>query len=346
MNTVVIVDNDSKWIVNYKRMLASFQEEMDCRYFRQPEEAIEYISTHPTAVLVSELDMPVMSGRELFEMMDMLSPATVKIAITQVRDVAKTLEIINQSQIFKLILKPFFLVEDIAVPIQEGLKHYRVKEQEKEFRQKAEQELEKLNQRTEELFKKLKEKKQGYDRICHVAAGIMEKNLSSQVSGFEPEEGKIIGDFCEKLLQEFVQYYMYEKRNFIFHMNYLKNQFHQPGKSCIFQIYNKTGGEIPAAVMNRMAYGIFLVGCLCSQLQKSYHAENVIEKEGGYYVLKVVSYPPENAEDGKIASPGVRKLLRRMVGELGRAMSDYITGDSRVQGRTAKLYFRWKEERQ
>jgi len=30
MDTVVMVDNDSKWIANYKRMLASFENEFVC----------------------------------------------------------------------------------------------------------------------------------------------------------------------------------------------------------------------------------------------------------------------------------------------------------------------------
>ncbi len=339
MDTVVIVDNTSRWIDNYKRMLAPFQEAIPCMYFKHSEEAMEYMSSHSVAVLVSELDLPIMSGRELFEMVDMLSPDTVKIALTQVRDVAKTLDALNESKVFKLILKPFFLVEDLIVPIQEGITQYWFQIQEKEFNRKAEQKLEELNVKVEELWGKLAEKKQEYDRLCQAAAGLMRGNLGIHLSGLSQVEGEFVGEFCEKLLQEYVQFYMYEKQNFIFYMNYIKNQFHHPGKSCVFKIINQTGGDIPSLVMRRIAYGIYLIGCLCWQCLEGYHIENIIEREKDAYVLKVHQLFPDGTVSYKIKSPNALKLLLRMVQDLARVLSDNVEEQELGKDIAVKLYY-------
>ncbi len=345
MNTVVMVDNDGKWLANYKRMLAPLGEEMNCMYFNHSEEAMEYMTANPTAVLVSEMDMPVMSGRELFEMVDMLSPETVKIAVTQVRDVAETLDIINHGKIYRLILKPFFLVEDLTVPIQAGLKHYEIQKREKEFHQKITRKLQKLDGEAEVLFQKMEEKKRGYDIICQAAANIMKENLRVPVSEFSSEEGQIVGDFCKRLLEVYIQYHMYEKRNFIFYVNDLKNQFHHPGKARIFQIYNQTGEEIPMVIMNRIAYGAFLIGHLCQQCLQSYHVEIAVEATEDNYILKSLCQYSEHGPGYKVSHSRVRKLLKDIVKELEYSISDRVVRDVKGQRMAEKLYF-FREEGQ
>ncbi len=341
MNTIVIVDSDSKWIANYRRMLAPFQEILNCMYFEYSEKAMEYITSHTVEVLVSELDMPLMTGKELFEMVDMLSPDTVKIAMTQVKNVADTLEVLNHSHIFKLILKPFFLVEDLIVPIQAGIVEYKSEKQEGDFHQREEKELQKLNQEVEQLWEKLADRKQVYDTFCRRAVGLMAENLSPEFTELEQIEGEFTREFCEKLLQEFVQYYMYEKRNFIYYMNYLKNQFHYPGRSCVFQIYNKTGGEISTEPMKRIAYAIFLTGYWCQQCLENYEVENVIAVEGDFYVLKISYLPSEEDMDYKITSPRIQKLLLHIAEDLKCALSD---AQKTEQNLVSRLYFKKEEE--
>lgn len=345
MSTIVFVDDSSKWTANYKRMLTPFQDELHCVYFHQPEEAMEYMSSHPTEVLVSELDMPVMSGRELFEMVDMLSPDTVKIGMTQVRDVTDTLDMLNQIKIYKLILKPFFVAEDLIVPIRAALEHYAGNEREREIQQRVEQKLQMLNKETEELQKKMNKKKRGHDRILKAMLGMMEQNLRLPVAEFDAERKDLVKDYCEELLREFFQYYMYEKKNLIFYLSYLKNKFHLPGRACNFMIRNHVEEEIPVTVMNRIAYAMFLRGFLCQNCLNSYFIENVLEEEGKEYVLSVRYFWTENNYKG--IDPKMIKLLQRMVKELEQAVSDRMEDDKdepQEQGQTLRLYFRKEEQ--
>lgn len=345
METIVFVDNDSKWAANYKRMLTPFLEEWNCVYFQHPEDAMEYMSLNQTEVLVSELDMPVMSGRELFEMVDMLSPTTVKIGIMQVRDVASSLEMLNQIKIFKLILKPFFVAEDLVYPIREALRHYKENMRQEGTLRKAEQKLQELNQEMEELQKKMAQKKQGHDKILEAVLCILEADLGYPVADFDPERKEIVKAFCAELMQEFFQYYMYEKKNLIFYLSYLKNKFHHPGRSQVYGIKNKVSGDIPVTVMNRIAYVAFLAGCLCEQCLKKYHIENMLEMEGDEYVLHIW-YGWDREAYGAKAEPELQKLLGRLTRELMRALSDRMAEKSENKIYALRLYFKREEGQQ
>lgn len=339
MNTIVFVDNDSKWIANYKRMLTPFRGELHCVYFLHPEEAMEYMSTHPTEVLVSELDMPVMSGRELFEMVELLSPATVKVGITQVRDVADTLAILNQIKIHKLILKPFFVAEDLVIPIRAAVERYKEDAKKEGILKKVEEKLQGLNEETEQLLEKMAEKKQEHDRILNVMLGMMEENLSPPVAEFDVRRKEVLKAFFEELLREFFQYYMYEKKNLIFYLNYLKNKFHHPGNSCEFIIQSKVQEEIPVTVMNRIAYVMFLSGFLCESCQENYYIENILETKSDEYVL-TVTYDWDDTKNGRTKDLRTQKLMRRMIRELERALSDRMDEEAKEPEYAVRLYFR------
>ena len=144
-------------------------------------------------------------------------------------------------------------------------------------------------------------------------------------------------------MQEFFQYYMYEKRNFIYYVNYLKNEFHHPRKSCFFQLDNQAGNQIPGSVMCRIAYGMFLWGYLCWQCLDSYRLENVIDLEGDCFVLKILYQYPENGMRFKIKSAAVQKLLQRIVRDLEHALCEQVEEQGAEQGLAVKMYFRREE---
>lgn len=340
MYTVVILDNDSKWILSCKRMLAPFGEQMNCRFFQQPEMAIEYITNNPVAVFVCNEDLPAVSGQEIFGMIEMISPDTIKILMTQVKDLSNTLNVINKNKIFKLILKPFFLVDDIAEPIFQALGYYETQENTEHMNQDKKKKLEHLNQKIEEYAKKIEEKKQRYSSISNVTVGIIRGNLHSEVAELDSEERNLVTMVCEELLQEFMHYYMFEERNYIFHMNYLKNLYHHPGKSCIFQIKNMTGNEIPQGVMEEIAYGIFMAGYYCQHVFVNYRTAMVIENEESYYVLRMFCQYNLEDESFKMKSEKLRHLISIIMEEIAKSLSSRMVNSTRENEFAAKLYFK------
>ena len=92
METVVILDHDSKNIEGYKRMLEASREQIDCRFFKRPEDFVDFLEKNPVAVVISEVAIPYMSGKEVFDLVEMISPSTIRIAMTQAEDISEILE--------------------------------------------------------------------------------------------------------------------------------------------------------------------------------------------------------------------------------------------------------------
>lgn len=340
MNTVVILDHDSKNIEGCKRMLSSVKGDFECKFFQIPEEALEYVKKYPTAVLISELDIPVMSGKEVFDMVEMFSPLTVRIAMTQVEDVNRTLEIFNRTRLFRLIVKPFFLAEDIINPIQEALKYYEAAQKEEYQRKRMTTELERLNQIMQKLSLKMEEKKRKHEGIYHVAVGVIKGNLNSEVKGLDAAESGYAAAACEELLQEFMRCYMYEEHDYQFHIKRLQKLFHRPEEGCIFQIQNKTKRPVPRELMPQIAYGIFLGGYLCQQMLTYYRTLMLIETEGSDYVLRMFCQFSGKGAIYRISDEKTRQAIIDIIEEIAKSLATSMVRGSREKEFALKLYFR------
>ncbi|WP_239027593.1 HD-GYP domain-containing protein [Geomonas diazotrophica] len=87
-------------------------------------EALELFRHHEIAVVVSDNRMPGMSGLDFLTELRRLSPDTVKVLISSYVDLATALAAINNSEVFRYLLKPWKEQEILDV-VQEGLRRYR-----------------------------------------------------------------------------------------------------------------------------------------------------------------------------------------------------------------------------
>ena len=339
MDTVVILDCDKKWIANYKRMLSSIQDPMDCRFFQRPEDAIQFLTEYPAAALACEQDMPFMSGIEVFQMVDMLSPETVKVIITENKDVAKTLDTINSSQVYRLIVKPFFMVEDIEKPLREALAYYQEGKKQEEAGRQKELQLESLEQRISGLSKELDGKRQRYAVFSQVAEGMIQGNLGREFVGLSQEEAAFAAQACEALLQEFMRYYMFEQHGCQYHMKYLTQFFHRPKEGYIFQLSSQAEGEIPPEMMSRIGYGMFLMGYLCQKVLSECQVAMGIRKEEGGYALRMACRYPQDGSAFRISSPRLRQILGHVVEKVAKSLASQMAGAFKGQGFAVRLMF-------
>jgi putative two-component system response regulator len=88
-------------------------------------EALELFKLHEIAVVVSDNHMPGMSGLELLSELRTVSPDTVKVLISAYVDLPTALAAINNSEVFRYLLKPW-KDEEILEVVQEGLRRYRL----------------------------------------------------------------------------------------------------------------------------------------------------------------------------------------------------------------------------
>jgi len=102
---VVCVDDNDEILASVARCLK--REPLTIRKTLSARQALEWIITEDVAVLVSDYDMPEMTGAQLAGLAKRARPETVRILLTGQRSLETAIDGINQGEIFRFLSKPF-----------------------------------------------------------------------------------------------------------------------------------------------------------------------------------------------------------------------------------------------
>jgi DNA-binding NtrC family response regulator len=102
---IVCVDDDEAMLSTVVRCLK--REHFDIRSTLSASEALGWIAADDIAVLVSDYEMPEMTGAQLAGHARRVRPETVRILLTGKRTLETAIDGINQGEIFKFLNKPF-----------------------------------------------------------------------------------------------------------------------------------------------------------------------------------------------------------------------------------------------
>lgn len=89
----------------------------------EPAEALEWVLDNDVAVLVSDIDMPLMNGIELAARVKQLRPATVRILLTGHVTADAAMQGINLGGVFRFVAKPFEAIA-LADVVREAVEHH------------------------------------------------------------------------------------------------------------------------------------------------------------------------------------------------------------------------------
>lgn len=102
---VVCVDDDEAMLSTVVRCLR--REQLDIRSTLSASEALGWVAADDIAVLVSDYDMPEMTGAQLAGHARRVRPETSRILLTGKRTLETAIDGINQGEIFRFLNKPF-----------------------------------------------------------------------------------------------------------------------------------------------------------------------------------------------------------------------------------------------
>jgi DNA-binding NtrC family response regulator len=88
------------------------------------KEALELAGQHTFAVIVSDQQMPEMTGIELLREMKKLHPQAARILISALPSADAMIEAVNQAGIFRFILKPWHR-EELVQAVREAIARYQ-----------------------------------------------------------------------------------------------------------------------------------------------------------------------------------------------------------------------------
>jgi len=124
MSATVLFVDDEEVILNCMETLFA-EKEMQVITESNPKRALERIKQEEIAVIVSDYNMPEMTGVELLSRVKDISPDTTKILLTGITDFNVAVEAINTGQVFRFILKPWNST-DLVKTVEEAILHYEM----------------------------------------------------------------------------------------------------------------------------------------------------------------------------------------------------------------------------
>ncbi len=107
-------------------------------------EALELLSVHDAAVIISDQRMPGLAGIEFLKQAAEMRPQTVRIMLTGYTDAGTLVEAINSGVVYKYVTKPW-ANEELAATVKRALQHYET--------MKAQRQLQLHNERLQESLK-------------------------------------------------------------------------------------------------------------------------------------------------------------------------------------------------
>jgi len=151
MNTdanILIVDDEQDTLFALKRYLRL--EPYTTHFAKSAEQALETCDTINIAVVVTDLRMPGMSGKELLDALQERHPLIVRIIISGTVDIGMIIDSINSGVIFRFIPKPIE-PERMKAIIRDAIAFYRMRLEHREMSALAEKQNRYLTQINDEL---------------------------------------------------------------------------------------------------------------------------------------------------------------------------------------------------
>ena len=324
MEFVVIVEPDE---VGRKRLEAVFQSEKPSFSYKiteKPEEALDLLEQQKVDVLVCETSLSVLSGREFFSIAKMMSPDTVRVAMTSAEHVKEIISFLNEYDVYKIIMKPCASSADFIEPVNAALEYHRLKKQ-------AKLDLEQANLNiffSEEDFQRMEERRQENVRLYEQAADVVVTMLKQH---FTRKEMGSMGEYVvEHYVRDLLGYYLdtmiHGNGNYLVGYNQLKNEFHHEGTGQSFQMMKKEGCEIPPEIFRKILFLLMVLTKACRQLLGKYAVSVTMEtaSEKFFVVRFCCDYSKNLDKNGEIIYSEQYQEFRKDIMDLTEKITDSI----------------------
>jgi response regulator RpfG family c-di-GMP phosphodiesterase len=123
LNRILIVDDEAVVLAALSKTLQL--EGYSVSAVEDPLEAIHLVQTTPFSVILSDQQMPALSGLEFLAQAKILQPNATRILITAVLSLNTVIEAINRGEVYRFIVKPW-LREELLVTIRNAALRYEL----------------------------------------------------------------------------------------------------------------------------------------------------------------------------------------------------------------------------
>lgn len=159
--TVLFVDDEPYILRSLERGL--IDEPYKKIFVSSSKEALEIMEKEDVSVIVTDMKMPDVNGLELLKTVKEKYPYTIKIVLSGYTQLPQIIATINKSGIFKFIMKPWSLEEELIPTIEEAIQVYEYRVENDRLKKELEERNKLYKQILEDSNKKLGVAKKDYN---------------------------------------------------------------------------------------------------------------------------------------------------------------------------------------
>jgi response regulator RpfG family c-di-GMP phosphodiesterase len=175
---ILVVDDEAIILAALRETLRL--EDYEVSAFENPLEALPVIQTTPFSVILTDQQMPGMSGLEFLNRAKELQPNATRILITGVVNLGTVVEAINQGEVYRFIIKPW-LREELLVTVRNAVHRYELivrndalQAQTAAMNDQLKGQLEQLNEQNHRLDNLLETLRENLDRSVQLCLKLIE----------------------------------------------------------------------------------------------------------------------------------------------------------------------------
>ena len=159
-HTVLFVDDEPNVLTAVQRLLRS--EPMEILTASGPEEALRLLECTPVHLVITDHQMPRMSGVDLLSKVRERHPEIVRVMMTGYTQMDVAVEAINRGEIYRLLTKPWN-EDELRVTIRQAFDHYALKDEVNRLNQITRNQNFKLQDMNKNLETKVRERTRQLD---------------------------------------------------------------------------------------------------------------------------------------------------------------------------------------
>ena len=253
-----------------------------------PEEAVSIIEEKDVSVLISEFDIGIMSAEELFTMLELSSPKTVLMLMTEVAEPDAVLKMYNRVMFYELILKPINFPEDLLDPVYRAINEYEKRQDAthdvKDHEISAKRYISDYDSLKKELNKRIKD----YSFIYHIFSGMVEGNVTAAaaVNGFKEAEINHIRTFAQGLMEEYVRTFIFGDRSYDGYIERLSYLFDNTASGAKVIVENHANTALDDYKIKQLYFFAFLCSYLSKNMFAVYRINVTIDEKDDMYVFR------------------------------------------------------------
>ena len=127
---ILFVDDQEVTLAALNR--AFLDEPYEKIFVHSGKEALEILEKQQVHVIVTDLGMPEMDGRQLLKIVMEKHPHTVRVVLSGQNNINTLLTAVNEGKVYKFITKPWKFEEEFKPAIRDAVEHYAALTQQKQ----------------------------------------------------------------------------------------------------------------------------------------------------------------------------------------------------------------------